>query len=552
MSYLVLARKYRPEGFDAFVGQKVIAETLRNAIRLDRVAHAYLFCGPRGVGKTSMARVFAKALNCEKGPTPNPCGQCEKCQSIATGQDIDVIEIDGASNRGIDEVREIRQNARYVASRSRFKIYVIDEVHMLTEHAFNALLKTLEEPPAHVKFILATTAPAKLPETILSRVQRFDFRRIANAEIIGKLKEICKAENVEAPDNVLMLVARRARGSMRDGLSILDQVFSFCGDKPASEAVAALLGALEDDELDRIVGMVRSGDAAGLVNAANEFLVRGMDVGELIDELVGYLRDLLIGRVCGPDQDLLDRPVESAKVIVEKGRDMTPENILYMTEVLNSARRRIREGQDDRIVLEMALIKLAQSDGLAPVGELLERLSALEEGAASPTAAAVDHPASASDACAVQRRADYGGPPPVQSAAVRETSAAASSGPAAGEQGELWRRVLDAAHNSDLWFYTKLAMGHLQRVDAQEAIIAFSADRPHEREEIEKLQYRRKLEKLMADILGRTVQVRFVAVAEGAVKRTPEEKAAHDEMVQEAIRQFDGRIVSAGQNTDAR
>ena len=544
MSYLVLARKYRPEGFDDFVGQQVIAETLRNAIRLDRVAHAYLFCGPRGVGKTSMARVFAKALNCEKGPTPSPCGKCDKCQAIAAGQDVDVIEIDGASNRGIDDIREIRQNARYVAARSRFKIYVIDEVHMLTEQAFNALLKTLEEPPGHVKFILATTAPAKLPQTILSRVQRFDFRRIANAEIIRKLKEICKAEKVEAPDEVLMLVARRARGSMRDGLSILDQVFSFCGDKPTPEAVAALLGTLEDAELDRIVRMVRDQDAPGLLKAANEFLVRGMDVGEFIDELVGYLRDLLVGRVCGADQDLLDRPADSAGAIVERGGDMTPESILYMTEVLNNARRRIREGQDDRIVLEMALIKLAQSEGLAPVGELLERLAALQGQADIPPPAA-GRPAANTDSRVASPSAAYSAPPAAPAAAAKESPPAAPSRPVGDKQDGLWRRVLDAAHGESLWFYAKLAMGHLQRVDEREAIIAFPADRPHEREEMERPDHRRKLAEILAAIIGRPVQVRFVAVAEGAISQTPEEKAAHDEMVQEAIRQFDGQINSA-------
>ena len=233
---------------------------------------------------------------------------------------MDVIEIDGASNRGIDEVRDIRQNARYAPAHSRFKIYYIDEVHMLTEPAFNALLKTLEEPPPHVKFIFATTAAAKLPETILSRVQRFDFRRISNTDIVAAAHEVCKAEKLKVPADVLALVARRARGSMRDALSLLDQIIPFCGGKPDRDAVAGLLGALGDEEMARLMKMIQDKDAAGLLKTAAELLGRGMDVGELLDELVGYARDLLVGTTCGPDPDLLDRPPDGAAALVAAGK----------------------------------------------------------------------------------------------------------------------------------------------------------------------------------------------------------------------------------------
>ncbi len=292
-----------------------------------------------------------------------------------------MIEIDGASNSGIEEVRDIRRTPATRPRTRASKSTTLTKSTCSRTAAFNALLKTLEEPPPHVKFIFATTAAAKLPETILSRVQRFDFRRISNLDIVKKLTEICKAEKLAVPADVMALTARRARGSMRDALSLLDQILSFCGGKPDRDAVAGLLGALGDDEMARLLKMIREKDAAGLLKTASELLARGMDVGELLDQLTGYVRDVLVGQSCGADADLLDRSPEGAAAVVAAGKDISADQLLYIAEILNGARRRIREGQDDRIVLEMALVKLAQSDGLASVGELIEKLAALEEGA---------------------------------------------------------------------------------------------------------------------------------------------------------------------------
>ena len=401
MSYLVLARKWRPQSFEDIAGQGHITRTLQNAIRTKRIAHAYLFTGVRGVGKTTAARVVAKALNCEKGPTPTPCNECSHCQEITNGSSIDVLEIDGASNRGIDEIRQIIEHVRYQPAQCRFKIYIIDEVHQVTKDAFNALLKTLEEPPPSVKFILATTEPHRLPETILSRCQRFDFRRIALREIVQRLDDIAKKEGLKITSGALVLLAREADGSMRDAQSLLEQVLACAA--PGSETGGApavdepllqdILGLAQRQLLYDLSAAVFQGDARRCVEIVAEAAAQGRDLGRLSRDLVEHFRNLMVARLSGEKAvatgSLLDLPDQEIADLVAQGQELSLETLLDYFDFMASGDEEVARSANPRFALETALIRLATLPRTLPVSELLERLEKLEgrfSGAARPAA----------------------------------------------------------------------------------------------------------------------------------------------------------------------
>ncbi|HSU68218.1 MAG TPA: DNA polymerase III subunit gamma/tau, partial [Tepidisphaeraceae bacterium] len=320
MSYTVLARRYRSGTFDEVIGQDHIAQTLKKAITSGRIAHAYLFCGTRGTGKTSTARILAKALNCQKsdGPTTEPCGKCDSCVSIARGDDIDVIEIDAASNTGVDNIREVIENAQYRPARSRFKVYIIDEVHMLSKNAFNALLKTLEEPPSHVKFILATTEPEKVLATILSRCQRYDFRNIPTREIADHLKDICKKEKIKADDDALLLVAKAGAGSMRDSLSLLDRLLSVGEKELTVEMIEQMLGLPRTQLIFDLAQAIGEADTKTTLTRADKMIAGGLSPDTLIASLIDHLRNLMIIRACGGESDMIEVPGLSMKELAEQ------------------------------------------------------------------------------------------------------------------------------------------------------------------------------------------------------------------------------------------
>jgi DNA polymerase-3 subunit gamma/tau len=379
MSYLVLARKYRPQRFTELVGQEHVARTLTNAIQQDRVHHAFLFTGARGVGKTSAARILAKALCCEKGPTAEPCGTCEQCQEIAGGRSVDVIEIDAASNTKVEETKSVLEGVRYAPVRARRKVYIIDEVHMLSGHSFNALLKTLEEPPAHVVFILATTEVHKIPVTILSRCQRFDFKLIPTARLTEHLQGVLKTEKIAADAEAVRVIARQAAGSVRDGLSLLDQVIAYVGDaKLTRDVVADVLGVADRRLLVELAGAVVGRDAGAVLRSLARAADRGVDLGQLARAFLAFLRDLEIAGRVKDAQDLLDvtpdELQETQALAGEAAPGLTPVLFDRWARAVDEAGR----SQTPRLIFEMAAVDLCAAEPLVPLGDLLERLDELE------------------------------------------------------------------------------------------------------------------------------------------------------------------------------
>ena len=379
MSYQVFARKYRPQIFEEVLGQDAVVRTLRNAIKSGRLAHAYLFVGPRGVGKTSTARIFAKALNCVKGPTEKPCGECAPCREIAGGNSLDVLEIDGASNNGVEQVRELRENVRFLPSQGKFRIYLIDEVHMLSTAAFNALLKTLEEPPEHVKFLFATTEAHKLPATIISRCQRFDLQPIRDEVAAAHLLAIAKKEKISLDPGAAEVIARAAEGGMRDAESMLDQVVSFCGDKVGEEEVLSIFGFASAADVASLAGHILSGDAAAALDLVAAQAENGKDLGRLLSDLVALGRDLLVAEATGKDL-----PGRRGELIAPLRGRYSARKLTELLEVLSAAEAGLRFSPDKKLPLEIAVIKSIQLLHTADLDEVLDTLSALSGGAVAP------------------------------------------------------------------------------------------------------------------------------------------------------------------------
>jgi len=376
MAYRVLARAYRSSTFDEVVGQGAIATTLKNAIESGRVHHGYLFTGTRGVGKTSMARILAKALNCltSDQATTTPCCDCDSCRAVSEGEDVDVVEIDAASNTGVDNIRELRNNAAFRPTRSRYKIYIIDEVHMLSTGAFNALLKTLEEPPEHVKFVLATTDPEKVPATIKSRCQQFDFKAIDANSISDHLRAILDTEKIQAEDGVLRRIARLANGSMRDALSLLDKVLSFESVNLTSDVVDEIIPPPHDELAAHVMARIATGDAAGALQAFDVALQGGRTVDRFCDSLINHARTLMLLRVCGAQTELVDVAAQLREELSQQASAFDAPTFVYMVSMLEELRRNVRYSGASRALADAAIVRLAMCHQFSDIKELVARI----------------------------------------------------------------------------------------------------------------------------------------------------------------------------------
>ncbi|MFC1674802.1 DNA polymerase III subunit gamma/tau [Candidatus Omnitrophota bacterium] len=525
MAYIVFALKWRPQNFEEIVGQKQVVATLKSALEMGRTAHAYIFAGPRGVGKTSTARILAKALNCQEGPTAKPCLKCSACREIADGRSIDVIEIDGASNRGIDEVRTLRESVKFAPIGGKSKIYIIDEVHMLTTEAFNALLKTLEEPPPFVKFIFATTQPQKVIPTILSRCHRFDFRRISAMETVAQLEKIAAAEKVKVDKEVFFAIARASDGSLRDAESVLDQLVSFSKGKVSLNDVVSMLGLIEQEALFEITDKITEKDAQGALGLLNSIIDEGKDTGVFLKNLIEHFRNLMIAKVSKGDPKLIDLPDELRQKLCQQAEAFSLEELFVAFNTLVGAQGRARRLDSLRIPLEVGLIKLIHDKkgqaNLEPPLRTAKKDHIKPQEKKRPEANNL--PARVPKSEPEPERID-----PVSRISLEQVK-------------EVWQSIIEGLSRVKMYLSTYISDGVPVKVENNILTISFPKNYSLHKESLENKDNRAIVENVLSEAFSTKMRVNFTLSKEAAAPAT--ESAQDNPLIQSAVDAFKARVI---------
>ena len=540
MSYEVFARKYRPQTFDDLVGQAHVSRTLKNAVAQNRLAHAYLFVGPRGIGKTSTARILAKSLNCIKGPTITPCGECDNCREIAAGNSLDVIEIDGASNNSVEDVRQLRENVRYAPAKGRYKIYLIDEVHMLSPAAFNALLKTLEEPPEHVKFIFATTEPQKVLPTILSRCQRFDLHRIPANLIAKHLQFIAEKEKITLEPAAAHAIARGAGGGLRDAESMLDQLVAFCGEKISEKDVLNVFGFTSEQTVVDLTRRILRGETPDAIDLLHQQSDSGKDMMRLMSDLIAYLRDLLVFKA-KPDALKEDVEPDVQKSLTAHAELITTDRLLDLIDQFAAAEGRMKWAPNKKLHFEVAIIRAIQTLGQATLDEVIEKLGELRDGGGAKTVAGGDHSGEIKPKPTAQTTGLT--VPDSSKTRVEESSVTV-------EPQKLWERILAKIPTQKGFVRNSASAAHVLGIEGRNFKLGFAAGDKAMMDILSTQANRKFIEALLHETTGKDWTLKLTVNEELASKQTAlqEHSSSHDfkdePLIQEAIELFNAKIRS--------
>jgi len=515
MPYTVFALKWRPQDFDSVIGQGHIVNTLKSAIEKKRLAHAYLFAGPRGVGKTSTARILAKSLNCKNGPTIKPCQKCPSCLEIIQGSALDVIEIDGASNRGIDEIRALRENVKFSPSSGKFKIYIIDEVHQITSDGFNALLKTLEEPPEFVKFIFATTHPHKIMPTILSRCQRLDFRRISVVEIIAQLQRIVKEEKISVDKEVLYAIAKASDGSLRDAESSLDQLVSFSQNNISLSDVVTVLGLVEQDAFFGLVDRIIKKEPKGALTIFNKLMDSGKDAGVFLADFIGHFRNLMVAKVTKADMKIIDLPQEVCDRFLKQSQAFSLEELFAAFNLLVNTQEMAKRLNSLRIPIEIALVNLSNDKSISKISEI----PVLKK----ERAPVLSHQAQAEEAEEAPSQVE----PAQNKNSVQNISLDAVK--------EIWRGIIEALAGIKMSVSTYLNKGELVKVDADILTVSFPKNYSLYKESLERKENKMLVEKVLSEASNTDLRINFIL---SNIEKKEEEDVKADPLVKSVMEMF--------------